>query len=437
MNVHHLTRLVSAVIIAAVLIVGAVLDWPNWLWFLLPTLGAGAFLADMVVPRSGGAHARHAAEPDEAAPEPPAELPYQETYVVVVPVESTVADCPFLFSATVSWRLVEGSTASTHGNPAALAATSVLQRVRRMTSAEHPSRCAFLERELEGFLGAPMPDYAGLVSAFATDIRLVLRQRDQEHLEELDGLRKAMDTWESRRQHERSLREYLGEDVLQSPGSAVVWWMARHDDQIERAVEMIAPLTVLSAAANDEEIPEAYRDLFRARESMAGEEPSGGFDHPEPIGEEAPPPSWPGQGRAGHQPPIDTLSVLLDEMGLAEGTTERAVFLYRLAGISDAAGRPEAAENIRMNLRGAGQDGGHTSAGSFEDSGEEPPPTAGSGYPPPSDTGHRSDRVQPPRTGGWQVTPEGLVSEAGEPTWPGPGGAVQDGPGRDREGGEW
>ncbi|MFD7103981.1 hypothetical protein [Streptomyces celluloflavus] len=437
MNTRHITRLVSAALVVAVLTVGAVLDWPIWLWFLLPALGAGALLFDMYVPHSEGGRARHAAESDDAVLEPPAESLYQETSVVVVPLESAVADCPFLFSATVWWRPVDGSTTSTHGNQAALAATSVLRRARRATSAEHPSRCTFLEHEMEGVLGAPVSDDAGLVTAFATEVRLVLRQRDRKHLEELDELRKAVGAWESRRQHERNLREYLGEDVLQSPGSAVVWWMARHDDQIERAVEMIAPLAVLSAAANGEEIPEAYRDLFRARESTTGEEPMGGFEHPEPIDEEAPPVSGSSHAGAERQPPLsDHLSVWLDEMGFAEGSAERAAFLHRLARMSDAAGRPEAAENIRMNMRGEGEGGGHTPADSFEGGAEEPTSTAGGAYSPPPYADYPSDGMQPSRTRSWQATSEGLVSEADEPTWPGSDGQGQDGPGPDRDGGE-
>ncbi|MFJ4962660.1 hypothetical protein ACIP6P_09400 [Streptomyces sp. NPDC088729] len=454
MNTHHITRLLSAGLLIAVLAMGRALDWPVWLWFLLPALCAGALLIDMRVPRPDeGGFVQHP-EPQEAEAAAPVESPYQETSVVVVPVESAVADCPFLFSATVWWRLVDEDASWSHRNPAALASTSVLRRVQRMTSAEHPQRCTFLEHFMEGVLGMPAHDDEGLVIAFATDIRLVLRPKDRDHLDELDGLRKAVAAWEGRRQHERNLREYLGDDVLRSPGSAVVWWMSRHEEEIDRAVEMIAPLTVLSAAANDEEIPQEYRDLFQARGSSAEEDPTGGFDHPEPIGEAMASAGGPGRPGADPQTALsDQLSELLGSLGIDEGSAEGEAFLHRCARASEAVGRPEAAESIRRTLRGDGGWGGATASGPFDGSAPEPPSAPGgpaaSGAacsPPPHDAapdGHASYGAQPHRTTGWQVTPEGAVSEAAEAPestetpWQGPDVPRQPGRGPNTAGDEW
>ncbi|MFF2716565.1 hypothetical protein [Streptomyces sp. NPDC058011] len=416
MNTQHITRLLSAGLVLAALAVGAALDWPLWLWFLLASLIAAALLIDMRVSRAEGARPT-VPDPDESAPEPPAETPYQETSIVVVPVQSAVEDCPFLFSASVWWRPAGRFALSTHGNPAALAATSVLQRVQSMTLTEDPGRCTFLERSLEGLLGTPALDDSGLVVAFATDVRLVLRPRDQQHLEELDGLRKAMGSWESRRQHERNLREYLGEDVLRSPGNAVVWWMARHDDQIERAVDMIAPLTVLSAAANDEEIPEEYRDLFRGRGKTMEGEPMSGFDHPEPGDGQTPASHGPIRSAARQEPPPnDSLAAWLDGEGFTDGSDETRVFLDRLARMSDAAGRPEAAENIRRHMRRADHEGGRNPADPFGEAGmEDPPPTGPASSPPPprggDAAGRPADAAEPSSTGSRRTTAEGMLSE--------------------------
>ncbi|MYR38219.1 hypothetical protein GTX14_19535 [Streptomyces sp. SID4944] len=402
MSTQHITRLLSAGAVVTALVVGVTLGRPLWMWFLLPALIAGALLIDIRVSRAEGTRpTAPGPDLDESVPEPPAEVPYQETSIVVVPVQSAVEDCPFLFSASVWWRPAGRFGPSSHGNPAALAATSVLQRVESVTLNENPGRCTFLERSLEGALGTPVLDGSGLVEAFATDIRLVLRPRDREHLEELDGLRKAMGSWESRRQHERNLREYLGEDVLRSPGNAVVWWMARHDDQIERAVDMIAPLTVLSAAANDEEIPEEYRDLFRGRGKPVGGEPMSGFDHPEPGGGQTPPGHGPIRPAAGQEPPADLLAAWLDSEGFTEGSDETRVFLDRLARTSDAAGRPEAAENIRRHMRRTDGRSGHPPADLWETSTEDPPPTATASCPPPPPPGGDAagHPAEPPSTG--------------------------------------
>lgn len=441
MNPHHITRLLSAGFLVAVLTTGAALGWPIWVWFLLPALCAGALLIDMRMPRHVVGLRAQAPEPDEAAPEPPTESPYQETYMVVVPVDSAVADCPFLFSATVSWRLVDEGAPWFHGNPAALASTSILRRVQRMTSMEHPNQCTFLEHSMESGLGVPAPDDEGRVIAFATDIRLSLRQKDREHLDELDELRRAVGTWEGRQQHERNVREYLGDDVLRSPGNAVVWWMARHDDQIERAVEMIAPLTVLSAAANDEEIPEEYRDLFQARGGRPENDQTSGFDYPRLIGEETPPDRGFSQPMMEQQPMMsDHLSGLMASVGIDEGSVEGTAFLHRLAQISDAAGRPEAAESIRRNVREEGRETQTSADALFDDGPPGAVPTVGSAYtPPPSEStpdSQAKEGAQSSRAQSWQVTPEGLVSETDGTPWLGPKGPGQSNPGRDREEGE-
>ncbi|MEW1615322.1 hypothetical protein [Streptomyces sp. NPDC088744] len=360
---------------------------------------------------------------------------------MVVPVQSAVEDCPFLFSASVWWRPAGRFAPSSHGNPAALAATSVLQRVESVTLTENPGRCTFLERSLEGVLGTPVLDGSGLVEAFATDIRLVLRPMDREHLEELDGLRKAMGSWESRRQHERNLREYLGEDVLRSPGNAVVWWMARHDDQIERAVDMIAPLTVLSAAANDEEIPEKYRDLFRGRGKPVEEEPMSGFDHPQPGGGQTPPGHGPIRPAAGQEPPADLLAAWLDSEGFTEGSAETRVFLDRLARTSDAAGRPEAAENIRRHMRQTDHEDRRPPVDPSETGTEDPPPATPASRSAPQHggdaVGHPADAAEPSSTGRRPTASEGTAAEVDCPNRQfDPRAWAQSGPGPEWPGGE-
>ncbi|NEC17413.1 hypothetical protein [Streptomyces parvus] len=441
MSTQHITRLLSAGVVATALAVGVTLSRPLWMWFLLPALIAGALLIDIRVSRAEGTRPTAPGDLDESVPEPPAEVPHQETSIVVVPVQSAVEDCPFLFSASVWWRPAGRFAPSSHGNPAALAATSVLQRVESMTLTEDPGRCTFLERSLEGVLGTPVLDGSGLVEAFATDIRLVLRPRDREHLEELDGLRKAMGSWESRRQHERNLREYLGEDVLRSPGNAVVWWMARHEDQIERAVDMIAPLTVLSAAANDEEIPEEYRDLSRGRGKPVEGEPMSGFDHPEPGGGQIPPDHGPIRPAAGQEPPADLLAAWLDSEGFTEGSAETRVFLDRLARTSDAAGRPEAAESIRRHMRRTDHEGGCAPADPSDAGTEDPPSATPASCPPPPHggeaEGHRADAAEPSSTGRRPTASEDTAAELGGPNRRfDPGAWAQSGPGPEWPGGE-
>ncbi|NEE48065.1 hypothetical protein G3M55_26075, partial [Streptomyces sp. SID8455] len=99
-----------------------------------------------------------------------------------------------------------------------------------------------------------------------------------------------------------------------------------------------------------------------------------GFDHPEPSGGQTPSGQGPVRSEAGHEPPDDLLAAWLDSEGFTDGSDETRVFLDRLARTSDAAGRPEAAENIRRHMRRADSEGGRPPADSFEEAGTEDPP---------------------------------------------------------------
>ncbi|MFF9346423.1 hypothetical protein [Streptomyces sp. NPDC014734] len=379
MTPRHLLFLLLAAVVAGVLGVGSALGWPIWIWFLLAALVAGVLLLGMLLPRTGEPFAPARLEPDATMPLPPVEPPYLVTDVMSVSVESAKADYPFLFSAVIRWRTTSAFGPASHGNPSSLAVAAVLNRVRDSVAAEHPNRCGYLQHWLEGVLGSPVTDESGLVSAFATDIRLTLSRSDQQHLDELEELRKSASTWQSRREYECDRRAYLGDDVLRSPGSAVVWWMARHEDEIDRAVEMIAPLTCLSAAANDKEIPEEFRHLITALESPEDGSSAGGFEHPEPLADYTEPVAARADGTSDasrtrrRSKPSDHVAALVDELGLEKDV--RAAFIQRLASTSAAAGRSDAADGIRQDLLHVAGDGPGT--GAYEVPSEPVLPTTG------------------------------------------------------------
>ncbi|MBX9399342.1 hypothetical protein K4749_38775 [Streptomyces sp. TRM72054] len=336
--------------IAGMLAVTALLGWPDWMWFPLTAVVAGSLLLDMYLRNGRG----RAAPEDEEAPditEFSTEPPYLETTVVDVPVPSGLAEYPFLFSSTVRWRTDTDPLVTSHGNPGALAVASVLRRVEQYTEAEHPSRADFLCHWLEGLLGRPVQDETGTVTAYANDVRLHLRKEDRNHLEELEEHRRNIGSWEQQREYERSRRAYFGEDVLRSPGSAVVWWLSRHEDEIERATDLIGPLSCLAAAANDSEIPDPYLHLLGGQASPGSVESPNGLDHPQDTDAAAahqdpaaPPPDGQPQAR------LEPVSALLDSMGITRGSEERDAFVHRLARMMEVSGRPQAAEHLRGTL---------------------------------------------------------------------------------------
>ncbi|MGP9017335.1 hypothetical protein ACT1U9_02865 [Streptomyces sp. BR1] len=350
MTSRRVPRLLPLGFIAGMLAVTALLGWPNWIWFPLVAVVAGSLLLDMYA-RNGRGRATAGREEAPDTPEFPIEPPYLAIPVIDVPVISGLDEYPFLFTATVRWRTRTDPLTTSHGNPGALAVTSVLRRVEQYTAAEHPSRADFLRHWLEGPLGQPVQDESGTVTAYATDVRLHLRQGDRRHLEEVEEHRRNVGSWEQQREYERSRREYFGEDVLRSPGSAVVWWLSRHEDEIDRATDLIGPLSCLSAAANDEKIPDSYRHLIGGQASPAGAAWPNGIDHARDADaaaahqdQNAPPPDSRPQVR------YEPVSALLETMGIARGSEERASFVHRLARMMEASGRPQAAEHLRGTL---------------------------------------------------------------------------------------
>lgn len=106
------------------------------------------------------------------------------------------------------------------------------------------------------------PDHTGHLQVMAEDITLTLHESDQERLTKLAEVRKDKAVWEHQRKYEQSKREYLGEDVLKDTGSAVVWWLAKNDNHIEKTVADLGLLAQLTSAANDTDIPERLQELI-------------------------------------------------------------------------------------------------------------------------------------------------------------------------------
>ncbi|MEU2210880.1 SdpI family protein [Streptomyces hygroscopicus] len=254
-------------------IVGLLMNWPLWVWTVIAVLllTGSALTARAVGPSHGPIPPDRTLEPDLPVPEPER----WECVVSEVALPSAVPDYDFLFSATIRWCPGHSSADAPYVNPGALAVDAVLDRARRITATQPPHRSSLAQHQLNGALGTMAADSTGRVKALAEDVTLRLTEADMERLRKLSTVRKDEEVWEHERNYERNKRAYLGEDVFKDPGSAVVWWMAKNDDHIEKAVNLIGPLAQLSSAANNTEIPERFRhlvsDLPPEREPAWGE----------------------------------------------------------------------------------------------------------------------------------------------------------------------
>ncbi|QSS92884.1 hypothetical protein [Streptomyces sp. M54] len=368
MRIRMSSLLFVALCSLAPAVIGSLQNWSPWLWgFLSAVTASGSLLIVMTVSRGE----RPPAEQQELEePEPPAEEPYQETRVVDAALPSATDGYDFLFSATVWWRPAPDSVVPGDAVSPALAESSVLSRALEVVRHEEPRRSSFARYLLEGELCVPLRDRSGRVEAMAADVTLTLAPADRDRLRKLSDLRKDEEVWEHEREHERNKRRYLGDDVLKSPGSAVVWWLARHEDEIEKAVDMIGPLAQVSAAANDAEVPELFRHLLVPPVgARARAEAEGGAENPLWVGD--------GQGagmfdREEEVGVADRLLLLLEATGLKPDMDEYTVIVHRIVMSLEGAGLYEAADEIRRDVMprqgtadAAGPEDGMTGAEGF------------------------------------------------------------------------
>ncbi|MEV8324099.1 hypothetical protein [Kitasatospora sp. NPDC056731] len=343
-------------------VLGLSARWPVWLW-AVPAVVAAVLAALLAMARAPESEAEVGTDADSESDEPP----YEETRVDRVALPSRVPDYDFIFSVTVWWRPIPNMTGLVHASPASLAIETVLSRAREVTENEDPGRLDLVRHQLNGVLGIQGQDPSALVEVMGGRVSLSLPEDDRSRLGKLSEVRKTEEVWEHERRYEQSKRAYLGEDVLKSPGSAVVWWLARHDDEVVQAVDMIGPLAQLSAAANNEAVDELYEHLVPRPVDEAGpfqddvtpRWPRGGDegeDWAAPWSPRTPGPEGPNGSGTGPRV-VGPLNQLLDDVDLMKDSPERRLYAHRVAEFTDAMGRPNQASLIRESLRGDG-DGG-------------------------------------------------------------------------------
>ncbi|MFJ1790346.1 hypothetical protein [Kitasatospora griseola] len=261
MNHRNKVQLFLSIFVGGLLpiIVGWKLGWSVWLWVMmsLTVMALVGLFSVALAPQTPAPEPQ--VDHGRPQPEPPAEPPFHETRLENLLLPSCVPDYDFRFSATVRWRSSRSFQTSPHASLAAVAVDAVVARARQVTVGEHPARTDLAAFRLNGALGTLVHDSSGLVAAMAVAVVVTLTEEDRTRLEKLAVLRKAEEEWEHQRQYERSRCAYVGGEVLKSTGSAVVWWLSRHEEDIEGAVSLIGPLAELAAAANDSEVPEVFR----------------------------------------------------------------------------------------------------------------------------------------------------------------------------------
>ncbi|HEX3589199.1 MAG TPA: hypothetical protein VHV74_06165 [Pseudonocardiaceae bacterium] len=179
-----------------------------------------------------------------------------------VPLPCAEPGYRFLLSATVFWRPAPNPVGMRHTNPEALALESIRARAGQLAADQAPGDHLAVGYQLAAALGTVLPDGSGQVVAWANDVVLRLPEDDEVRLRTITQLRKQEQVWDAERAIERTMRAYLRDEVLESPGSAIVWWLARHPDQVEDSAGLIGPLAQLSAAARGTPVHELVPDFL-------------------------------------------------------------------------------------------------------------------------------------------------------------------------------
>jgi len=311
MNARNIVLATIAAVAVILLVLAQVGAWSIWLIILLMVALALCSVAAWFLVPQNAPRARDDREGLAAV--------FQEARVSEVGLPSSLPDYTFRFSATVRWRRLRESS---HANPAALATENIIERARIILATERPHMASALSQQLNVVLGVPRSHHSGEVEAMASEVSLSLPAEDMQRLEKMAVLRKEETLWDERRRYEKNRREYLGEDVLKSPGSAVVWWLATKEEGVDQAAALIDTLARLSAAANDDE--SIYSGLRR------GVNGDGRVDTPLSA--------------------ADALEDLMARIDLDADSDAGITFVNRVANDMEKAGRSEHAEEIRRKF---------------------------------------------------------------------------------------
>ncbi|PWI19783.1 hypothetical protein DI272_40705 [Streptomyces sp. Act143] len=331
MHSGHRTMTVFLTVILGLLlvIIGLAIEWPLWAW----PIAAGALLVGAAVSVIV-THRRRPYIPPERLLEPDVQpIERWEQVVKHISLPSAEEDYDFQFSATVRWRPLDVPAGAPVVNCGGLAIEAILDRARQITRHAPPHRSSLTQHQLNGALATMLPDPSNRVVAMAENVQLGLDDSDRDRLEKLATVRKDEAVWEHERKWERSKRAYLGGDVLKTPGSAVVWWLAKNDEQIDKAVSDIGLLAELSSAANDAPVPEDFHRFVPGLAERTG--------HEEDTDDEP----W-----TRRRTTDDYVEDLLNGTHLPEDDPRRVLFIKRMAEAAHGAGLPDIGAALERRL---------------------------------------------------------------------------------------
>ena len=249
MKLSKNSLITAAVIVVVLYVLAMIVGLPGWVAILASVIVVVVLALVWKQPD---------VKPPPAPPPSPPPAPRVQEPVFPGPPSRTVsdirlpsasADYQFSFAAVVQWSTVLPGTR--HADLGSVAVDALLQRAKAKTATLQPGDESLNQHRLAALLGEPDLDEKGQVRMWATEVRLKLPDADMKHLAHVSALRRREQTSLLERRLEQGKRSYLKDDVLATPGSAVVWWLANNPGEVEKCVDLLDTLSRLSAAAQD------------------------------------------------------------------------------------------------------------------------------------------------------------------------------------------
>lgn len=241
------------------LTLGLALGWPTWLWSSLIVV---LLTVTAMVGRYRYEQGRREEWYDHQWDGRPEGASYAEYPVENLLLNSVEPNYKFLFSGTVRWSSIQTAAGMRPAYQKDIAVNVITECAHDITATRQPDDYVGVQHELAVTLGAPIADQSGQVQAWAVDIALTIPDDDVEWLKKRSKLRKREQVLEDEWKVGRKVQEYIKDEVLESPSSALVWWLARNVDKVQEAVPLIKPLAQLVAAANSTDAHEQFRHVI-------------------------------------------------------------------------------------------------------------------------------------------------------------------------------
>ncbi|WP_026119651.1 hypothetical protein [Nocardiopsis ganjiahuensis] len=244
-----------AIMVPLVLALSLFLDW--WVLVLIPPLLLIGVLALML-------SSTKAAVPGEteAPPDPFVESGPQGARIREDLLPSQDDEYPFVFSAMVRWRWT-GAPDPRLRNPGEFAKQMVMEQSGEVSTGYRPKDHDVARHRVASVLGVAAHGFDGALEVWAEDVTLTLSEEDENRLARIAKARKEGALWEVERSVESAKRRYFADDVLATPGSAIVWDLVRGDADVNRTHGLIEVLTRVAEASKGED-PEDLLERLRA-----------------------------------------------------------------------------------------------------------------------------------------------------------------------------